>query len=154
MMSVSRMLALLPLTLLLLPVAFGASLQTGTGSFTTTVSNVHSRSAGGNTIASMDVSFALTGAFSGTCVGKESAVMHRDGSATFHGTCAFTGMGAGKQGTITFVFGGHSTSKSFKGHFTSISSGGGLSGLHVHGTFTPTGPTTGDYSVEFHFSNA
>src|SRR4029077_20785818 len=56
---------------------------------------------GENVIIMFNISGTQTGTFTGSFVGTELDVVHRDGSITKHGSFAFTGSVTGRQGTGT-----------------------------------------------------
>src|SRR2546427_3193006 len=126
------LLALLPVFILKVPVASASTRTTASGSFTAgEPSNVQTRSAGGNTFISYDITFSLTGDISGTCSGSETGIFHPDGSLTLQGTCTFNGSVGEKSGMADLRFNGFGTSSSLNGHFMNVNSGGGLAGLHL-----------------------
>jgi hypothetical protein len=147
-MRIATILFLLPLALLFVPAVFATAPQTGTGGFTIAMSNRQTRTAGGNTIITHDDVLTVTGIISGTCTGSETDIAHADGTANGHGTCDFTGMVNEKNVSATFQFNIVNKGTSFIGHFGTTHN----SGVHIQGTFQPTGPTTGTYTVNFHFN--
>ncbi len=145
-MRMVKVLFLLPLALLLVPTVFGTAPQTGTGSFTIAISNQQTRTAGGNTIITHDEVITITGIISGTCTGSETDIAHAHGTLNGHGTCDFTGTVQGKHVSATFQFNAVNNGKSFTGRFGTTHN----SGIHIRGTFQPTGPTSGTYTANFH----
>jgi len=148
MMRMVKAIFLLPIALLLVPAVFAASPQSGTGSFTIAVSDQQTRSAGGNTIITQHEVLTITGVMSGTCTGSEIDIVHAHSTLNAHGTCDFTGTVQGKDVSGTFQFNAVNNGKSFTGHFGTTHN----SGIHVRGTFQPTGPTSGTYTASFHFT--
>src|SRR2546428_8818875 len=149
------LLALLPVFILMVPVASASTRTTASGSFTAgEPSNVQTRSAGGNTFISYDITFSLTSDISGTCAGSETGIVHPDGSLTLQGTCTFNGSIGQKSGTADLRFNGSGASASLTGHFVNTNSNGGLAGLHLCGTFLSTQPNSGSYTATFHFEYA
>ena len=146
-MRMVRILFLLPLTLLLVPMVFATAPQSGTGGFTITISNQQTHTAGGNTIITRDEVFTITGVMSGTCTGNETDVVHADGTLNGHGSCDFTGMVQERSVSGAFQFNAVNNGESFIGHFGTTHN----SGIHIQGTFQPTGPTSGTYTANFHF---
>ena len=143
---------LLPVLLLLLPVASASTPMTASGNFTAGApSNVQTRSEGGNMFTSYDITFSLTGDISGRCTGSETIVAHPDGSVTLQGTCTFNGSIGQKSGMSDFRFNGFGTFSSLTGTFGNTNGSGGLAGLHVQGTFLSTQANAGSYSATFHF---
>jgi hypothetical protein len=59
------------------------------------------RQVGENLIIMFNISGTLTDTFTGSFVGTELDVVHRDGSITKHGSFVFTGSVTGRQGTGT-----------------------------------------------------
>jgi hypothetical protein len=64
------------------------------------------RQVGDNLIITFNVSGPATGTFTGSSVGTELDVVHRDGSITLHGTILFTGSVNGRSGTILLSYEG------------------------------------------------
>src|SRR5437867_1296665 len=147
-MKMVRILLLLPLALLLIPAAFAAAPQSGTGAFTIAVSNQQTRTTGGNTIVTQDEVITITGVMTGTCTGSETDISHPDGTLNGHGTCDFTVKVQGKDLSGTFHFNAVNTGTSFTGRFGTTHN----SGVHIQATFQPTGPTSGTYTANFHFN--
>src|SRR6266705_3378814 len=146
------LLALLPVFILMVPVATASTRTTASGSFTAgEPSNVQTRSTGGNTFISYDITFSLTSDISGTCAGSETGIVHPDGSLTLQGTCTFNGSIGQKSGTTDLRFNGSGASASLSGHFVNTNGNGGLAGLHLRGTFLSTQPNSGSYTATFHF---
>ena len=147
-MRIAIVLFLLPLTLLFVPAVFATAPQTGTGAFTIAVTSMQTRTAGGNTIITQQEVITITGVISGTCTGSETGIAHADGTANSHGTCVFTGTVDGKDVSATFQDNAVNKGTSFIGHFGTTQN----SGVHIRGSFQPTGPTSGTYTVNFHFN--
>ena len=64
------------------------------------------RQVGENVIITFNVSGPATGTFTGSSVGIELDVVHRDGSITLHGTLLFTGSVNGRSGTLLLTYEG------------------------------------------------
>jgi hypothetical protein len=147
-MRMVRVLLLLPLALLFVQAVSAAAPQTGTGAFTIAVSSQQTRTAGGNTIVTRNEVITITGIISGTCTGSETDISHAGGTFNGHGACAFAGMVQGKDVSATFQFNAAGMGTSITGRFGTAHH----SGVHVQGTFQPTGPTSGTYTANFHFN--
>jgi hypothetical protein len=61
---------------------------------------------GENLIVTFNISGTVTRTLSGSAVGTELDVVHRDGSITLHGTLLFTGSVNGRSGTLLFTYNG------------------------------------------------
>ena len=149
----SLILLVLP-AILLLPAVYATKPASSNGTFTiTNVMPVSSKTAGGNTFTTADLTFALTGVFSGKVV--ETATTQLT-TASGHivdvggGTATFTGTVNGASGTLAFLIVGNNSGGVFHGHFTIISGTGGLANLRGEGTFQSTSPTTGTYTAQLH----
>ena len=57
-------------------------------------------------IITFNINGTSTGTISGSVVGTELDVVHRDGSITLHGTFLFTGSVDGRSGTMLFTYEG------------------------------------------------
>jgi hypothetical protein len=92
---------------------------------------------------------SLTGGIIGTATDTYSYTVHRDGSITGHGTetCSACTIG-GRTGTYTQAFNFTATPDfaTFQGHFAFVDAGGGLAGLHGHGTFQGIATSATDFS--------
>src|SRR5437762_8143976 len=64
------------------------------------------RQVGDNVIITFNINGTSTGTISGSVVGTELDVVHRDGSITLHGTFLFTGSVDGRSGTMLFTYEG------------------------------------------------
>src|ERR1044071_3507256 len=132
--------AALPLLvpLLLLPASANAStLQTGSGSFTTTGEVISIRQAGGNTIVTATEVQTLTGALSGTRMATGIEIFHPDGTFTANDSGTFTGTIGGRAGSITISGASTGSRNTGSGQIVGDRGTGGLAGLHLRGTFQP-----------------
>jgi Protein of unknown function (DUF3224) len=149
------LLVLLLSLLLLTPLASASTPTTGSGSFTSTASNISVRHVDGNTIITATETQTLSGFFRGTRVAEGIQVIHPDGTFNAHDTGTFTGTADGRSGTVVITGSSTGVGDSGSGQLVAELGTGGLAGLHAQGTFQPTitGPTTaaGTYSVQFHF---
>jgi Protein of unknown function (DUF3224) len=141
--------------LLLTPLANASTPTTGSGSFTSTVTDISVSQADGNTIITATETQALSGPFSGTRVAEGVEVIHPDGTFNAHDIGTFTGTVDGRSGTVVITGSSTGVGDSGSGRLVAELGTGGLARLHAQGTFEPmiTGPTTaaGTYSVQFHF---
>jgi hypothetical protein len=64
------------------------------------------RQVGENVIITFNISGTSTGTLTGSVVGTELDVVHRDGSITLHGSFFFTGSVNGRSGTMVFTYEG------------------------------------------------
>jgi hypothetical protein len=64
------------------------------------------RQVGENVIITFNISGTSTGTITGSVVGTELDVVHRDGSITLHGSFFFTGSVNGRSGTMVFSYEG------------------------------------------------
>jgi hypothetical protein len=64
------------------------------------------RQVGENVIITFNISGTSTGSITGSSVGTELDVVHRDGSITLHGIFVFTGSVNGRSGTMLFTYEG------------------------------------------------
>lgn len=115
---------------------------------------ISSRSAGGNTIETQVVVLTDYGVLTGTDIDTITYIFHPDGTVTFTAITAYTGMVAGRSGTISFHFEGTGNAVSFQGQIQTLShtGTGGLAGLHAVGTFQGSFTTgAGTYVLRYHF---
>ncbi len=140
----------------LMPAAtFAAEPQLVQGSFDFAVVAVTSaRSADGNLLITQTLRGHFTGDVTGSVDELEQLVVHPTGEVGFKGTdfcsCTF----AGRSGAFVDSFDGRvGTDGQLTGSVRSISSSGGLAGLHFEGNLAgpTTGPNSGTYSVRLHF---
>src|SRR6476659_4451016 len=88
--------------LLALPKTEAATPQTASGQFSVCFNYAGPpRQVGENLIIVFNISGTLTSTFTGSFVGSELDVVHRDGSITKHGSFVFTGSVTGRSGTGT-----------------------------------------------------
>jgi Protein of unknown function (DUF3224) len=94
------------------------------------------RQVGENFIITFNVSGPATGTLTGSSVGTELDVVHRDGSITLHGTLLFTGSVDGRSGTLLITYEG--IGNVVTGHetlrFVGREGTGDLVGVHVNVT--------------------
>jgi len=94
------------------------------------------RQVGENVIIMFNISGTLTDTFTGSFVGTELDVVHRDGSITKHGSFVFTGSVTGRSGTGTLHVTFEGIGNAVTGHETLHGVGGqgtdGLAGVHVN----------------------
>jgi hypothetical protein len=64
------------------------------------------RQVGDNLIVTFNISGTSTGTFTGSVIGTELDVVHRDGSITLHGAGLFTGSVNGRSGTMLLTYEG------------------------------------------------
>ena len=92
------------------------------------------RQVGENVIITFNVSGAVTGTFTGSSVGTELDVVHRDGSITLHGSILFTGSINGRSGTLLLTYEG--IGNFFTGHenlrFVGRQGTGDLAGVYAN----------------------
>jgi len=67
-------------------------------------------------IITFNISGTSTGTFTGSVVGAELDVVHRDGSITLHGFIVFTGSVTGRSGTGTILFSYEGIGNAVTGH--------------------------------------
>jgi hypothetical protein len=91
------------------------------------------RQVGENLIVTFNISGTATGTFTGSSVGTELDVVHRDGSITLHGTLLFTGSVNGRSGTLLVSYEG--IGNAVTGHetlrFTARQGTGDLAGVYA-----------------------
>jgi hypothetical protein len=121
------------------------------GTFVATQVFTSTRTAGGNTIATTDLTEVITGTYVGTITGTSRVVIHADGTANLHGefTCACTVAGQGS-GLLMYTFEGTGAGGTFTGKYRIVGSSGGLAGSHGLGDFSVTG-AAGTYSGTQHY---
>ncbi len=156
MVAVRPFAVLLTAVLILIPRAtFAAEPQLAQGAFDLAVVAVTSvRSADGNLL----ITQALRGQFTGDAAGSvdelEQLVVHPSGEVEFKGTDFCSCTVAGRSGTFVDSFEGRvAADGQLTGSVRSISSSGGLAGLHFEGNLAgpTTGPNSGTYTVRLHF---
>jgi hypothetical protein len=105
---------------------------TASGTFTTTATVVGGvRPAGPNTILELSGPVEYTGTLSGTSSVEGTLIVHRDGSANFHGVETFSGTINGRSGTVTFrLVGGNDAAGAVRLTAVVLSATGELAGLH------------------------
>lgn len=143
-------------TIGLAPAASATTPTTGTGGWGPPAPpvTISSRSADGNTIVTQVSVFDDYGVLTGTDIDLITYTFHPDGTVTFTAVSAYTGMVAGRSGTISFHFEGTGNTVSFKGHFQTLSGTGtgALATLHGQGTFQGSFTTgAGTYVFQYHF---
>ena len=121
------------------------------GTFVATQVFTSTRTAGGNTIVTSDLTEVISGTYVGTITGTSRVVIHADGTANLHGefVCACTVAGQGS-GLLMYSFEGTGAGGTFTGNYRIIGSSGGLAGTHGLGDFSVTG-TAGTYSGTQHY---
>ena len=126
--------------LLIAAAAFAAPRTRGSGTFTNGPLVVTSqRLAGKNVIITEQGPITLAGTVTGAGVITERDVIHKSGTATFHGTWTCTCTVNGVTGAIVTRFEGKAKADgSFAGRFKS-SGQGALASLHGHGIFSGSG---------------
>jgi hypothetical protein len=85
------------------------------------------RQVGENLIITFNISGTSTGTLTGSSIGTELDVVHRDGSITLHGTILFTGSVNGRSGTMPLSYEG--IGNAVTGHETLHFAGRGIGGL-------------------------
>jgi hypothetical protein len=94
-------------------------------------------SAGGNTIWHNTGTHVISGDIVGTVQWSGTLIVHADGTDNFEAQGTFTGSILGSSlGTMSFKFEGQGSGAAFHGNFVQGQGTGGLSGMHVQGTFT------------------
>src|SRR6476469_8669997 len=92
------------------------------------------RQAGENLIITFNIGGTSTGTVTGSVVGTELDVVHRDGSITLHGSFLFTGSVNGRSGTMVFTYEGKGNAVT--GHetlrFVGRQGTGDLAGTHAN----------------------
>ena len=135
--------------------AYAAEPELAQGTFAFTVVAVTSiRQADGNLL----ISQTLTGQFAGDAAGAvdetEQLIVHPTGDVEFRGIDVCNCAVAGRSGTLVDAFEGVvAADGQLTGTVRSISSSGGLAGLHFEGVIAgpTTGPNAGTYSIRLHF---
>jgi hypothetical protein len=147
--------ALLSSLVFLTPLANASAPTTGSGSFTSTATNIQIRQAGGNTIITATEIQTLSGLLNGTRIAEGIQVNHPDGTFTASDIGTFTGTVEGRSGTVVISGASNGVGLSGTGVIVASQGTGGLAALRGSGTFQPriTGPTTaeGTYTLDFHF---
>jgi len=141
--------ALLSLAVLA-PTAWAAppthAVATGPGQ---SVSSTLVRTAGPNSLFSAVDTLSFTGGIVGIATDTYTYTVHSDGSVTGHGTetCSSCTIG-GRTGSYTQAFNFTATPDfaTFQGHFAFVDAGGGLAGLHGHGTFQGVAISATDFN--------
>ena len=122
------------------------------GSFTvvsTTPTSV--RSAGGNTITTLETTLAITGTLSGTIELQERLVTHATGKLNLHDEGTFAGTVNGRSGTLRIVANATGDLSAYRGGFTILGGTGGLAGLRGHVTVAGVPAVSGTYAGQVHF---
>jgi hypothetical protein len=130
--------ATLPLLvpLLLLPASANASaLEHGSGSYTTTGQVISVRQVDGNTVVTATEVQTLTGTLSGIRRATGVEIIHPDGTFAAHDSGTFTGAIDGRTGSIVISGASSGAGTTDSGQFTGEHATGGLTGLHLRGTF-------------------
>ena len=134
---------------------FASESQLAQGTFDFAVVAVTSVSpADGNLLITQTLQGRLAGAVAGSVDETEQLVAHPTGEVEFRGTDVCSCTVAGRSGTFVDAFAGRVASDgTLTGSVRSISSGGGLAGLHFEGSLAgpTTGPNAGSYTVRLHF---
>jgi hypothetical protein len=104
------------------------------------------------------ISQTLQGQFAGDAAGAvdetEQLIVHPTGEVEFKGTDVCSCTVAGRSGTVVDSFDGRVAGDGqLNGTVRSISSSGGLAGLHFEGVIAgpTTGPNAGTYRIRMHF---
>lgn len=152
-----RSAALLTASLILLTprATFASDPQVAQGTFDFTVVAVTSfRQADGNLLITQSLQGRLAGDVTGAVAETERLVVHPTGEVEFRGIDVCNCTAAGRTGIVTDHFEGRvAADGTLTGTVRSISSGGGLAGLHFEGSLSgpTTGPNAGTYTVQLHF---
>ena len=93
------------------------------------------RTAGGNTIITLEITACFHGTFDGTWVGTERDVFRADGTGTVQGSGVFSGTVNGRSGTMVFSYQVSATRNGDVTHWVVDEGTGGLAGLSGQGTF-------------------
>ena len=141
---------------LLSPTAASASEpQIAHGTFNFAVVAVTSaHPADGNLLITQTLRGSFAGAASGPVDEVEQLVVHPTGEVELRGTDVCSCTVAGRSGTFTDRFDGQvAADGQLRGTVRSISSNGGLTGLHFEGDIAgpTTGPNAGTYTIRLHF---
>ena len=157
-MIVVRPLATLLTALLMLlapKTTFAAEPQLAQGTFDLAVVAVTSiHQADGNLLIAQTLRGHFSGAAAGSVDELEQLVVHPSGEVEFKGIDFCSCTVAGRSGTFVDSFDGRvAAGGQLTGSVRSISSSGGLAGLHFEGNLAgpTTGPNSGTYSVRLHF---
>ena len=92
------------------------------------------RTAGGNTIITLEITACFHGTFDGTWVGTERDVFRADGTGTVQGSGVFSGTVNGRSGTMVFSYQVSISRNGEVTHWVVDQGTGGLAGLHGQGT--------------------
>ena len=93
------------------------------------------RTAGRNTIITLEITVCFHGTFEGTWVGTERDRFHADGTGTVQGSGVFSGTVNGRSGTMVFSYQVSATRNGDVTHWVVDQGTGGLAGLSGQGTF-------------------
>jgi len=110
--------------------------------------------ANGNLLITQTLRGSFAGAASGSVDEVEQLVVHPTGEVELRGTDVCSCTVAGRSGTFTDRFDGQvAADGQLRGTVRSISSNGGLTGLHFEGDIAgpTTGPNAGTYTIRLHF---
>ena len=110
--------------------------------------------ADGNLLITQTLRGSFAGAASGPVDEVEQLVVHPTGEVELRGTDVCSCTVAGRSGTFTDRFDGQvAADGQLRGTVRSISSNGGLTGLHFEGDIAgpTTGPNAGTYTIRLHF---
>src|SRR5256886_16028746 len=91
------------------------------------------RTAGRNTIITLEITVCLHGTFEGTWVGTERDVFRADGTGTLQGSGVFSGTVNGSSGTAVFSYHVSITPNGDLTHWVVNQGTGDLAGLHGQG---------------------
>jgi hypothetical protein len=116
--------------------------QPASGEFFPCFTRTSARPVGENVIVTFDISGTSTGTFSGSFVGTEMDVIHRDGSITLHGSLVFTGslctdsLNCGPEGTMVVSYEGIGSVVTYHENLQVVfrQGTGGLAGVNAQGT--------------------
>jgi hypothetical protein len=134
--------------------AFASEPATGTGGFVPAGPpvTISTRSADGNPIVTQIQQFTDTGVISGTETDTVTFTFHADGTFNLRADVAFTGMVAGRPGTLTQRFQGTGNPGCFQGQLETLGGTADLANLHGQGTFVGSTATgVGTYVFNYHF---
>ena len=148
--------ALLPV--FLLPAAANAAtVQTGSGSFTSTVVITSVTQDGPNMVIAGTETQQITGTLNGVRVATGVEVVQPDGHFVAHDQGTFTGTVDGQSGSIEIDGESSGVGNSGNGTIHFSHGTGGLAGLDAEGTFAPMftsfSSASGSYTVKFHFGS-
>ncbi len=140
--------------LVLLSTAHAATVVSGSGAFSTTVTGVTTRLADGILVIDETFTLSLTGIIAGTTLGTAMVVIDLStGRGVFQGMQTFTGTANGIAGAFQMSFSAEVTGFSasfpgtFEGQFTISTGSGGLSNLQGQGTIAGIVNVSGTYSA-------